>query len=348
MSKFVTEVILIHKDFKEPLIGSLTRAMLGIFRYSRSFARPLGRQIRWYASPVSQSGLDDPMEDKLKTETNRLSQTAKKFWDQVSVVEDPDNDKLIVQLDRKPVRTPLGNHLAVEKERKLLATLLQKEWSNVSNGSIRTHALPLTSLIARCVDLEAANEQGAHADLKVKISGDRKQLSDSLLRYLETDTILVFSPKDELEGNLRAAQDDMYLPIIGSVEKFLGQQGGRPIDLQILDADVHGLRGNPQKLETLAAARKYLDGLSSWDLAIFEKTVLATKSFICGILLLENKTMGDPAKGLEYTVEDIAKAATLETIYQTERWGEVEDTHDVDKRDIRRHVHAAAIAAYKP
>ncbi|GAV49320.1 hypothetical protein ZYGR_0N07270 [Zygosaccharomyces rouxii] len=320
--------------------------MSGLLRYSRNFTGALHRQVRWYASPVSPAGVDDAV-DKLKTETNRLSQIAKKFWDQVSVGENVQNGKLVIQLDKKPVRTPLGNHLAVDKDRKILARLLQKEWSYISHGSVKTHALPLTSLIARCIDLEAANAEGAHPDLKVKIGGNRNELSNSLLRYLDTDTILVFSPRDELEGKLRAAQDDMYLPIIGSVEKFLSQHSDKPISLQILDADLHGLRGNAQKPETLAAARKFLDSLSAWDLAIFEKTVLTTKSFICGILLLQNKASTDPAKGLQYTMEDIARAATLETIHQTERWGEVEDTHDVDKRDIRRNVHAAAIAAYK-
>lgn len=46
-------------------------------------------------------------------------------------------------------------------------------------------------------------------------------------------------------------------------------------------------------------------------------------------------------------MESVAQAATLEIIHQTDRWGEVEDTHDVDKRDVRRNIHAAGIVAYK-
>lgn len=322
--------------------------MLGALKYSPALARVLRPQIRWYASPVSPVTVEDSVEDKLKSETNRLSKTAKKFWDKVSVAQDPVRGKFVIQLDTKPIRTPLGYSLAVEKDRGLLAALLQKEWSNVPNGTVRPHALPLTSLVSRCIDLEHANREGANDDLKVKIGGDREELSKSLLRYLDTDTLLVFSPKDELEGKLRLAQDKMYLPIIASVEKFLSNYSDSPITLSILDADVHGLRGNAQDAKSIAAAKSYLDSLSAWDLAVFEKTVLVTKSFICGLLLLQNKSVRSPTPGLEYTMEDIARAATLETIYQTERWGEVEDTHDVDKRDIRRNVHAAAIAAYKP
>lgn len=322
--------------------------MLRTLKYSSVLVRTVRPQLRWYASPVSSQAVDNPVENKLKTETSRLSKTAKKFWDNVSVAKDKDQDKFVVQLDTRPIRTPLGYPLAVDKDRGLLAALLQKEWSNVPNGTVRPHALPLTSLVSRCIDLEHANEEGANADLKVKIGGDREELSKSLLRYLDTDTLLVFSPRDELEGKLRIAQDEMYLPIIASVEKFLDHYSETPVSLNILDADVHGLRGNAQDPNTISAAKKYLDSLTAWDLAVFEKTVLVTKSFICGLLLLQSKTLRKPSHGLEYTMEDIARAATLETIYQTERWGEVEDTHDVDKRDIRRNVHAAAIAAYKP
>ena len=63
-------------------------------------------------------------------------------------------------------------------------------------------------------------------------------------------------------------------------------------------------------------------------------------------MLLHNKSASGASR-MELTMEEIAQAATLETIYQVERWGEVEDTHDVDKRDIRRNVTAAAIVAYK-
>ncbi|KAF8473321.1 hypothetical protein BDZ91DRAFT_790098 [Kalaharituber pfeilii] len=35
-------------------------------------------------------------------------------------------------------------------------------------------------------------------------------------------------------------------------------------------------------------------------------------------------------------IEEAAKAATLEVTWQTSQWGEVEDTHDVEKEDVRR------------
>lgn len=39
-----------------------------------------------------------------------------------------------------------------------------------------------------------------------------------------------------------------------------------------------------------------------------------------------------------FGVEEAARAASIEVDWQTGNWGEVEDTHDVDKEDLRRHL----------
>lgn len=304
-------------------------------------------QFRSYgqAAPL---GADHSTENNLKTETNRLSKTLSKFWEKVTIEEN--SESIALHLDSIPIRTPLGNSLELPASRKLLALMLLNEWSNLPNLSIKQHSLPLTSLVSRCIDLEVANKPDADPELISKIGGDRERIIKDLLRYLDTDTLLVFSPSDEFEGALRKAQDEFYLPVISAVESYLTKfsKSGEPVKLQILDADIHGLRGNAQAEATRQAAEAYLNTLSMWDLAVFEKTVLTCKSFICGVLLLLNKAeSGVTAPGLKYSMEDIARAATLETIYQIERWGEVEDTHDVDKRDIRRNINAAAIVAFK-
>lgn len=257
-----------------------------------------------------------------------------------------DGSKLIVQLDSKSILTPLGNSLILDKDRRLLAMLLQKEWESLPDLSIKPHLLPLTSLVSRCIDLESVHGPNGNVELMAKIGGDREKIANDLLRYLDTDTLLVFSPRHEYEGALRESQDAFYIPIIKSVEGFLKKYASSEIKLRILDSDVNGLRGNNQEKNTIDAAKRYLDTLSLWNLAVFEKTVLTTKSFICGILMLQNKASLDTVTALEVDMEKIVKAATLETIHQVERWGEVEDTHDVDKRDVRRNIHAAGIVAY--
>ncbi|CEP64422.1 ATP synthase complex assembly protein ATP12 LALA0_S11e03752g [Lachancea lanzarotensis] len=298
---------------------------------------------RFYAQSTA-LGIDSSVENNLQTETNRVSKTMQKFWNVVSI-EENGND-VTLKLDNKPVRTPLGNNMTIPRDRRLLGLALQHEWSNLASLSIKPHSLPVTSLVSRCIDLEYASKPDADAELVAKIGADREEISRTLLRYLDTDTLLCFSPKSEFEGALRTAQDKLYLPLIKAAETFLSSVANEPIAIQILDADMHGLRGNAQSEKTREAALKYLRSLSMWDLAVFEKTVLTAKSFICGLLLLRNKAHS-PSPELFFTMEELAHCATLETVYQIERWGEVEDTHDVDYRDIRRNINAAALVAYR-
>lgn len=293
-------------------------------------------------------GVDRSIESNVKSETNRLAKNGKKFWDTVTL--SVTKDKLIqLELDGKPIKTPLGNKIAFDENKKLLALLLQNEWETIPDSSVKQHALPLTSLVSRCIDLENTNGVNGDLELRAKIGGNRDAINKDLLRYLDTDTLLVFSPKAEYEGALRTAQNDMYLPIIKAVEEYLTanfSKDHKHIDLRVLDADIHGLRGNMQNDTTKVAATNYLNSLSLWNLAVFEKTVLSTKSFICAILLLENKARFNVSNNLKYSVDEIVRASTLETIYQTERWGEVEDTHDVGKRNIKRNVNAASLVAF--
>ncbi len=37
-----------------------------------------------------------------------------------------------------------------------------------------------------------------------------------------------------------------------------------------------------------------------------------------------------------FGIEEAARSCSQEVIWQTGRWGEVEDSHDVDKEDLRR------------
>ncbi|SSD61673.1 related to Protein ATP12, mitochondrial [Saccharomycodes ludwigii] len=309
-----------------------------------------------YMATSTPLGVDTSIENNLKTETNKLSKTLSKFWEKVEIINenDPKNGKhkLTITLDSKPIKTLLGNKLQVDTDREYLALMLLNEWSTLPSLKIKSHSLPLTSIVSRCIDLENALNDldllNSDPELAAKIGcKDRSTISNLLLRYLDTDTLLCFSPKKDLDGALRTEQDELYLPIIKKIEQFLTPYGPEKasgekekVHLEILDAEVHGLRGNQQNELTKKAATNFMNQLSLWDLVVFEKTVLTTKSFICGILLLKSNEFG-------VDMETIAKLSTLETIHQTARWGEVEDTHDVAKRDIRRNINAAAIVAYK-
>jgi ATP synthase F1 complex assembly factor 2 len=195
-------------------------------------------------------------------------------------------------------------------------------------------------LTSRSIDLEFANvEKDEQAMTKV---GKREDIIQMLLRYLDTDTLLVFSPEKEYEGGLRKAQEELYRPVIANVENLLQSP------LSYLDSDRDGLRGNRQSEETREKARQWINQLSYWELVALEKTTLTTKSLICGILLICSKTSkGLQHQDLQLTLEEIAHLASLEIVYQTERWGEVEDTHDVDFQDLRRNINSAALLCFE-
>lgn len=103
-----------------------------------------------------------------------------------------------------------------------------------------------------------------------------------------------------------------------------------------------------QPAETQAIIRSWMLGLSPWDLAGLERAVLAGKSLLVGVRLLaewsesfrtirEQKWDPNGEGGrMRFGIEAAAEACSLEVRWQTGRWGEVEDSHDVEKEDLRR------------
>jgi len=45
----------------------------------------------------------------------------------------------------------------------------------------------------------------------------------------------------------------------------------------------------------------------------------------------------------KFGIEEAAEASTLEVKWQTDMWGEVEDTHDVDKEDLKRQLGSVVV-----
>lgn len=122
----------------------------------------------------------------------------------------------------------------------------------------------------------------------------------------------------------------------------------------------------------LAIVKRWIASLTPWELAGVERAALAGKGLLCAARLVaewseEGAGVGIGASGgrgpvtakdgaepellgsgtgLEkaggadeiFTVEAAARAASLEVLFQTARWGEVEDTHDVEKEDLRRQL----------
>lgn len=316
--------------FKRSLAGSLKFAS---FKTS----------IRSFAVHSKTAASDVAYDSNKKTETNKLEKTLAKFWEKVAVQQEADGS-YVIQLDNKTIKTPLGFDLKIPSNKKSLAYLLSNEWKSLPSLQIRPYLVPLTSITSRCIDLFEA-QSTEDTEIKTKV-GDLSTIKNLLLRYLDTDTMLVFSPNEDCDGELRKEQEKCYRPIISNMEEFFNKftNDNQPIKLTYLDCDKDGLIGNSQTQHTKDAVLKYLDSLSIWDLVALEKATLVSKSFLSGVAILRNTDYNDP---FIINIEELARLVTLETVLQTARWGEVEDTHDVDKVDIKRNLASAAIVAFK-
>lgn len=109
------------------------------------------------------------------------------------------------------------------------------------------------------------------------------------------------------------------------------------VDVKMVDGDL-GFFGGGQSPEVKERLRQWALGLDNWQLIGFERVVLAAKSFVIGARMVQE--WGLPGGERRWGVEEAAQAAEIEVRYQTRQWGEVEDSHDVEKEDIRRQVGA--------
>lgn len=311
-------------------------------------------------------GVDKTIESNVKSETNKLSKTLEKFWEKVDTVYNKQTGEYEVQLDGKTIKTPQGFALTLPISKKHLAHLIRHEWANLPDLKIKTHSLPLTSIASRAIDLINCQKEG-NPELIAKI-GNIDDIKYNLLRYFDTDTCLIFATEKEYEGKLRQKQNELYKPLIKEYEDFFTKYGREhnllpsddyKVKIESLDCETDGLRGNEQSLTTQNIVLHWLNQLPIYDLVALEKAILTSKSFLVGISLLRsNVSDSDIMSSLyqvnksnvdEYfhkTLEELVEMGNLEIIFQTAEWGEVEDTHDVDKVDWLRNLAAAAILCH--
>jgi ATP synthase mitochondrial F1 complex assembly factor 2 len=80
--------------------------------------------------------------------------------------------------------------------------------------------------------------------------------------------------------------------------------------------------------------RQVIEKYDNFKLAAFEKAVLRTKSFMIGLALIERAI----------SVEFATAAARVEVQQQINKWGEVEDNHDLDREEMKVQLGASIIA----
>lgn len=264
----------------------------------------------------------------------------RRFWKDVFVKEV--DGALEVHLDSRPLRHPTTKNIVrVPLSKPLLANALALEWDMLMSAQQATkqHLIPLTSLVCRAVDI--AEDDAAQGQI-------RETILTMVMRYLETDTLLCWAPPpgkhDYVEGQetLRERQQKTAEEIVGYLSSRVWP--GAEI-IPILDGE--SLMPKSQSPATIQIIRGWIAGLNSWELAGLERAVLAGKSFLGAARFIAEWSEGFVGTRIEqgasggdktFGIEEAAKAASLEVDWQIGNWGEVEDTHDVEKEDIRRQL----------
>ncbi|KAL2315182.1 Protein atp12, mitochondrial [Schizosaccharomyces pombe] len=224
------------------------------------------------------------------------------------------NGEVLIQLDGRNLKSPSGKIVKVPKEMELLAHLIALEWDRLPSTSVRQHNLPITSLVSRAIDISQFKKE------------EKELLSTQLIRFLDTDTILIYSPETEYEGKLLEEQKENWWPLKETFENKLGVQ------LSYLDGDA-GIIAHKQTQETHERIRNWLSSLNSWQLAAFERSVSCCKSFIVSFMILKGYLNSEKAAAL----------TNLELQYQTNRWGSLEDAHEIDNEDLKYKLASSAI-----
>ncbi|KAL9103820.1 MAG: hypothetical protein Q9163_001175 [Psora crenata] len=314
----------------------------------------------------------------------------KRFWKDVHVHADKREAEAgktegthSIYLDSRPVPNPATKTaLQIPSSKPHLATAIGLEWDLLTSAqqALRSHLIPLTSLAARahCLSLEDQQSTGTGRLPSAGGEGMRYEIVNTLLRYLDTDTLLCWAPspttttaaveqdreEEEEQGRkwenvkgkgrtLREVQILVARPILA----YLAQSVWPGVELRET-LDEGSILPRAQPAATRAVIQGWMAGLPAWELVGLERAALATKSLCIGARLVcewseelsfwkdgaspgQEKEVreGGEEEGEEiFGVEEAAKASSLEVAWQTGRWGEVEDSHDVEKEDLKRQL----------
>ena len=281
---------------------------------------------------------------------NKTSPLRKRFWKDVHVISSSEGYQ--VNLDSRPVRTPTKQILIVPKSKPHLAHGIAVEWDMLSSAmaALKGHNIPLTSIVSRALDIVQAEANG---DTII-----RQGILKTMMRYLSTDTLLCWAPPPETESrsaqlgmekdldgsqSLRSKQKEMAEQIIS----YLNTTVWPGVEIRpVLDGD--SIMPASQTEVTNSIISGWIAGLPAFELAALERATLATKSVLIATRLLiewssEFRDIQRQGTETRFGIEEAALASTIEVRWQTGMWGEVEDTHDVEKEDLRRQLGSAVL-----
>jgi ATP synthase F1 complex assembly factor 2 len=252
-------------------------------------------------------------------------------------------DGLQVHLDKRPLRRPTKEALTVPHSKPHLASAVALEWDLLvsAHQALKHHLIPMTSLTSRALDIADDDAAGKEET--------RASIVQTVMPYLDTDSLLCWAPEPSPDPpgydvhvsrteSLRSIQEKTALPIIA----YLTERVWPGIEIvPVLDGNSIMPKSQPQMTQDVI--KGWISGLPPFELAGLEKAVLAGKGLLGAVRLVVEWSTGlahlrDENATERFGVEEAAQVASLEVDWQTRMWGAVEDTHDVDREDIRRQL----------
>ncbi|KAF1829484.1 F1-ATP synthase assembly protein [Decorospora gaudefroyi] len=269
------------------------------------------------------------------------SMLAKRFWKNVNVKEA--DGGLQVFLDHRPVRMPNKQILTVPPSKHQLATAIALEWDLLTSAqqALKNDYIPMTSLAARALDIEAADKEGRDTV--------RNDILAYLMRVFATDTLLCWAPEKVLNETPQNGKTlrQMQEHVATEITAYLQTHVWPGVEIKpTLDPD--SIIPVEQPEMTQQVIRGWCAGLPAFELAGLERAVLASKSLLVSVRLVHEwgEAFAHERKATDarrFGIEEAAEASSLEVRWQTVQWGEVEDTHDVQNEDLRRQLGSAII-----
>ncbi|CAJ2504105.1 Uu.00g114990.m01.CDS01 [Anthostomella pinea] len=277
----------------------------------------------------------------------------KRFWEHVHV-RDVDG-AWEVHLDKRPLRHPTTKQVVrLPTTKPLLAAALAHEWDMIVSAAqaTRQHLIPLTGLVCRALDIEA-DDADAVTKARTGVQETLRQgVARMLLRYLDTDSLLCWAPPPRFEDGPaeegKMGLRDTQKRAAEEVVAFLRGAVWPGVEIEpVLDGE--SIMPRAQPLGTREIIEGWIMGLSAFELAGLERATLAGKGLLGAVRLLVEWSEGAVGAGVgdgagmgveekKFGVEEAARLASIEVDWQTDYWGEVEDTHDVEKEDLRRQL----------
>ena len=208
-------------------------------------------------------------------------------------------------------------------------------------------------MAARAQTLALEDKESQHSPSSGQ--GIRYDIINTLLRYLDTDTLLCWAPpssssSETQEGSQQVSLRELQIRVAKPILSYLTQMVWPGVELNP-SLDEGSILPKSQPAATRAVIKGWMAGLPAWELVGLERAVLAGKSLCAAVRLVcewsEYLKLDKGLNGSEayqqgqgrrerFGIEQAAEACSLEVRWQTGRWGEVEDTHDVEKEDLRR------------